>query len=396
MADDALIKALRAALSATPENAVLRKHLAEHLFAAGAYAEAEQEYRRAVEQDASQADADFEAELHEHLPPPAAPDEQAEGILVEGWPVPAAPTDGRMERPNIAFKDVGGMDKLKEEIRIKIIHPVQHPEIYKAYGKKAGGGILMYGPPGCGKTYLARATAGEIRASFISIGIHDVLNMWIGQSERNLHQLFELARRTAPCVIFIDEVDALGADRTDMKHSAARTTINQLLVELDGVNVSNDGVLILAATNAPWHIDPALRRPGRFDQILFVPPPDAPARAEILRVMLRDKPAEQTDIDQLAKKTGGFSGADLKAVVERAIEEKLRDALKTGIPAPLTTADLLRSVGTVKPSTREWFATARNYALYANESGTYDDVLAYMKKHENPGLFSSLFGRDTS
>ena len=213
---------------------------------------------------------------------------------------------------------------------MKIILPLEHPEMYKAYGKTVGGGILMYGPPGCGKTYLARATAGEVKAAFLSIGISDVLDMWIGSSEKNLHELFEQARRNKPCVLFFDEVDALGASRADMRHSGGRHLINQFLSELDGVDAANEGVLILAATNAPWHLDTAFRRPGRFDRILFVPPPDLPARAAILRLMLTGKPADGVDFDQVAKKTDDFSGADLKAVVDLAIEAKLRDAMKIG------------------------------------------------------------------
>src|SRR5690606_2704948 len=147
--------------------------------------------------------------------------------------------------------------------------------------KAIGGGILMYGPPGCGKTHLARATAGQVKASFISVGIHDVLEMWIGSSEQRLHTMFEQARRQTPCVRFFDEVDALGASRSDMRQSAGRQLINQFLSELDGVKASNEGVLILAATNAPWHLDPAFRRPGRFDRIIFAPPPDAIARSSI-------------------------------------------------------------------------------------------------------------------
>jgi SpoVK/Ycf46/Vps4 family AAA+-type ATPase len=155
--------------------------------------------------------------------------------------------------------------------------------------------------------------------------------------------------------------------------------INQFLSELDGVRSSNEGVLILAATNAPWHLDSAFRRPGRFDRILFVPPPDAEARAAILRLLCRGKPVEDIDYDHLAKKTENFSGADLMAVVDVAIEKKLAEAMKVGIPKPLTTKDLASAAGGVKPSTKEWFSTARNYALYANEGGLYDDILKYMK-----------------
>jgi SpoVK/Ycf46/Vps4 family AAA+-type ATPase len=174
-------------------------------------------------------------------------------------------------------------------------------------------------------------------------------------------------------------VDALGASRADMRQNAGRQLINQFLAEMDGVKSSNDGVLILAATNAPWHLDSAFRRPGRFDRILFVPPPDAPARASILRLLCHGKPAKDIDYDQVAKRTEEFSGADLKAAVDVAIERKLREALKDGIPQPLTTKDLAAAAGTLRPTTKEWFATARNYALYSNQGGVYDEILQYLK-----------------
>lgn len=283
-----------------------------------------------------------------------------------------------IERPQINFTHVGGMEGVKEEINIKIIQPLLHPDLYRAYGKSAGGGILMYGPPGCGKTHLARATAGEVRAKFLSVGIHDILDMYFGNSEQKLHQLFQMARRNRPCVLFFDEVDALGASRRDMRTSTGRHLINQFLAELDGANASNDGILILAATNAPWHLDAAFRRPGRFDRIVFVPPPDAPARAEILRILLRDKPTQNIDYAKLGEKLQEMSGADLKAVIDAAVEGKLREAMKSGRPAPLTMPDLQQAAKTIKPTTKEWFLTARNYALYANEGGLYDDILTYL------------------
>ncbi len=335
------------------------------------------EYRRAVELDQSMVDVEFATRL-------GIDADEKEGEVVDGkvraaWEEEPQSVEREIERPKITFKDVGGMEKVKEEIRLKIIHPLTHSELYKAYGKPIGGGILMYGPPGCGKTYLARATAGEIKAGFIVVGINDVLDMWIGRSERNLHELFEQARNHKPCVLFFDEVDALGASRSDMRQSAGRQLINQFLSEMDGVQNSNEGVLILAATNAPWHLDSAFRRPGRFDRILFVPPPDAAARAAILRLQCRGKPVAEIDYDHVAKKCENFSGADLKAVVDIAVERKLQEAMKTGTPAPLTTKDLASAAASQKPTTKEWFATARNYALYSNQGGIYDDILQHLK-----------------
>ncbi len=347
------------------------------LFRAGDIPGAVSAYKRAVAADPSLADPELAGRLG--IGANAETSEVVDGKLRAGWEAPTNPLDTIVERPRLTFGDVGGMEALKEEIRMKIIHPLTHAEMFKAYGKAIGGGILLYGPPGCGKTYLARATAGEIRAGFLAVGISDVLDMWIGNSEKNLHELFEQARRNAPCVLFFDEVDALGANRADMRHSGGRHLINQFLSEFDGVQYSNDGVLVLAATNAPWHLDPAFRRPGRFDRILFVPPPDNAAREAILRVLLRGKPAGTVDFDQVARKTEHFSGADLKAVIDVAVEHKLRDAMKEGVPKPLETRDLTQATSAVRPSTREWFATARNYALYSNQSGIYDDILKYLK-----------------
>jgi SpoVK/Ycf46/Vps4 family AAA+-type ATPase len=355
---------------------------AKLLFSAGEIAQAVTQYKSAIQADPLLADAELAARLGVGASPETS--EVVEGKVragrsddtVEGI---AGELETLIERPTINFNHVGGMEKVKEEVRLKIIYPLQHAAMYKAYGKAIGGGILLFGPPGCGKTHLARATAGEIDAGFISVGINDVLDMWIGNSEKSLHALFEQARATAPCVLFFDEVDALGASRTDMKSSAGRHLINQFLSEMDGINASNEGVLILAATNAPWHLDSAFRRPGRFDRILFVPPPDGSARATILQIHTVGKPMDSIDFGEVAKKCDGFSGADLRAVVDVAVEAKLQQAMKEGIPRPLVTKDLIKAAGAVKPSTREWFATARNYALYSNQGGTYDEILQYLK-----------------
>ncbi|RYY53090.1 MAG: AAA family ATPase [Chitinophagaceae bacterium] len=318
---------------------------------------------------------------------PGFRDEELDAALrVSSAPMPADAEDDWqederwfMEKPNLRFSDVGGMDKVKDEISIKIIQPMKNPELFKAFGKKSGGGILLYGPPGCGKTFVAKATAGEINAKFINIGLHDILDMWVGNSEKNLHEIFEMARRNKPCVLFFDEVDAMGASRNDLKQSALKHVINQFLAELDGAESDNEGVLILAATNAPWSVDPAFRRPGRFDRIIFVQPPDEAARLEILGSILKDKPTGEIDLKKIAASTAEYSGADLKAIVDITVEEKLRESMKAGAIQPITTKDLQKAVKVHRATTTEWFASARNYALYANEAGHYDDILKYLK-----------------
>ncbi len=359
-----------------PDPAALSLH-SRLLMRSGNVDQAVQQFRQALEKDSSLQNSSLAQQL--------GMDGNGSNDVMHGRvtadSVNQAPINNSdLERPKIGFDSVGGMEDLKEEIRLKIIYPLNNAKLYKAYGKTIGGGILMYGPPGCGKTHMARATAGEINANFIPVGLNDVLDMWLGNSERNLHDLFEQARRSAPSVLFFDEVDALASKRTDLRQSAARQTINQFLSELDGVQYSNEGVLILAATNAPWHLDSAFRRPGRFDRILFVPPPDLAARAAVLRLLCKGKPVDNIDFELIAKKTDKLSGADLKSVVDTAVEEKLQEAMKTGIPKPITTKDLQKAAKTVRPSTREWFGTAKNYAVHANQDGTYDDILNYLNQ----------------
>ncbi|SET86595.1 ATP-binding protein [Nonomuraea wenchangensis] len=307
------------------------------------------------------------------------------GAAGEQWRHPGAGGQGdgaaEVERARATFADVAGMDAVKESLRVKLLLPLQQPELFAAYGKRAGGGVLLYGPPGAGKTHLARAAAGELGAAFINVGLADILDMYIGSSERNLRATFDLARRNRPCVLFFDEVDALAARRSDARNTHNRQIVNQFLAELDGVDQNaNEGVLVLAATNAPWYIDVAFRRPGRFDQLVFVPPPDAGARAAILRILCRDKPLAELDFDAVARATEHMVGADLKGIVDRAVEVKLHESMRAGHPIPMTTMDLLAAAKAARPTAvREWMATARNYVLHSNESGAWDDLLPWVK-----------------
>jgi transitional endoplasmic reticulum ATPase len=284
------------------------------------------------------------------------------------------------EGQKVTFDDIGGMTEVIERIRMNIIYPFKNPEVFQRFKKKPGGGILMYGPPGCGKTHIARATAGECGAVFISIAITDILSKWLGESEQRLHQLFENARRRSPSVIFIDEIDAIGVSRGDASSSMA-PLVNVLLTELDGISAKNENLMVLAATNTPWRVDSALRRPGRFDRVLFVPPPDEPARKAILRICLRNLPADAVDLDKLARLTSDFSGADLRAVVERASEKAIFEEMKSGRAGNLNQKLLADAIKETRPSTTEWLETARSYATYANRTGLYDDLVTYFEQH---------------
>lgn len=282
-------------------------------------------------------------------------------------------------RPTISFSDIGGMERVKENIRLNIIFPMQNPELFQAYGKSGGGGILLYGPPGCGKTFISRATAGECRANFTNMSITDILDMYIGESEKNLHELFEKARLRTPSIVFIDEIDAIGGSRHQMQNSTSRILTNQLLIEMDSTQNNNRNLLVIGATNTPWYVDPALRRPGRFDRILFIPPPDLEARIDILQLHMKGKPLEAIDYKTIAQQTHRYSGADLKGICDIASESAIRRAMTSGKIMPITTEDLLDALRVVKPSTIEWLNTAKNYATYSNQSGLYDDILEYLQ-----------------
>lgn len=387
----------------TPEYAPAWIQRAKLALSEGEPAEARQFYYRAVKADSKFADSELLRRIEEAggKQEPSTPQVTAQGG--DSWGAAAylsededeAPDGGGgcsggnpfsdddigmefVEKPKVDFSKVGGMEQVKKNIEMKILHPLQNKELFELYGKKAGGGVLLYGPPGCGKTLISRATAGEIDANFLSVGLHQILDMWIGGSEQKLHQIFEFARQNAPAVLFFDEVDALAADRKDMRTSAGRTVINQFLAELDGNIDENDGVLVLGATNAPWHLDSAFLRPGRFDRLIFVPPPDLGARAEIIRIMAEGKPVADLDPANLAKKLKDFSGADISAVFDQAIEATLEKAMAAGKPIPVSGKLLAKMGGSVKPSTKRWFESAKNYALYANQSGFYDEVLEHL------------------
>ncbi|MFF1496318.1 AAA family ATPase [Streptomyces sp. NPDC058304] len=303
-------------------------------------------------------------------------------LTADGSGDPADASAWDIDAPgDVRLADVGGMQQVKDRLEAAFLAPMRNPELRKLYGKSLRGGLLLYGPPGCGKTFVARAVAGELGAGFMSVSLSDILDMYIGTSEKNVHDIFEAARRQAPCVVFLDELDALGAKRSRTHHGGLRNVVNQLLTELDGINAAqNEGVFVLAATNVPWDVDLALRRPGRLDRTLLVLPPDAPAREAILRYHLRERPIESVDLGKIVKVTEDFSGADLAHVCESAAEYALLDSARSGTVRMIGTKDLLNAAKQIKPSSESWFVSARNVAMFANDGGMYDDLVAYLKK----------------
>lgn len=340
---------------------------------------ARQCYRDAISRAPALEDPDLERQLGATRQVQAGPSGRALRILrpEEAEAPPAVHTPERF-----TFDDVGGLEEVKKQIHRRVILPAKEPGLLARFRRRSGGGLLLYGPPGCGKTLIAKATAGQMGAHFISVGITDVLDMYIGESEQKLRALFELARQKRPSVLFFDEVEALGGRRRAHEQTASSNLVSHFLSELDGVGAHNEGVLVLGATNLPWAVDAAFRRPGRFDRMLFIPPPDKEARRCILQIHLKDRPlGPDVDVDHLVKHTSGFSGADLRNIVETAVDEAIEASLTTGQEQPLSQVHLRAALQQVKSTTQEWLTTARNYARYANEGGQYDDVLAFLQQH---------------
>jgi SpoVK/Ycf46/Vps4 family AAA+-type ATPase len=396
---DRLITSLRAAVAATPDDVELRLHLAQLLDAAGRRDEAVQQAAAVLQREPANSEAlrlvtgsPVPAErpaAHAGGERPIADEELLRRLdeemseLVPPMFSDQADAPFAMERTELRLRDVGGMSEVKARLEASLLAPLRNPELGRLYRKSTRGGLLLYGPPGCGKTYIARAVAGEMGAHFIPVSLADVLDMYVGNSERNVHALFQYARAHAPCVVFLDEVDALGQKRSQQRGSAARGSVNQLLTEMDGVAADNTGVFVLGATNHPWDVDIALRRPGRFDRMVLVLPPDEEARRAVLRHHLEGRPIEGVDVAALAARTDGYSGADLAYVCEVAAERALMDSARTGSVRMIGMPDLLGAVAEVRPSTGAWFETARNVVEFANEDGAYDELAGFMRKRRS-------------
>jgi SpoVK/Ycf46/Vps4 family AAA+-type ATPase len=422
--DPTVIAAIEAAVAGDPDNSALRVHLAELLLEADRGRDALAQLERVLQDRPDDIEAlglagraglivgDPRAtgwkRLHQALSGSSSePPSHAESVPPEApgyvtppiGPVSADPGAPTSEEPDwdrflkevlidaghqepVTLDDVGGLREVKDRLEQSFLGPLRNPELRHAYGAHIRGGLLLWGPPGCGKTFLARAVAGELGAQFVPVGLHQILDMWLGNSEKQLHELFEAARRNTPCVLFFDEVDAIGHTRMDLGRSAARNVVAQLLVELDGVETSNEGIFVIGATNQPWDVDPALRRPGRFDRTMLLLPPDIEARAAILRYHLRDRPLKSIDYEELASLCEGMSGADLRLICDDAAEQALGEAIRTSVMQPIENDQLRAAIRSTRPSTAPWLESARNYVRYANSSGEYDDLANYLRRRK--------------
>jgi SpoVK/Ycf46/Vps4 family AAA+-type ATPase len=379
--NDTRLAALEAQLLRDPFNTDVRLDYARALLEARRDADALAQYDLARKHGNSPELPEFEA-LRAPVPPP--PREPVKLSVVQG--AKSADVISIARPVNVPdktrFIHIAGMDDLKKSIRLQIIEPFLNPGLFAKFKKKAGGGILLYGPPGCGKTMLARAVANECNASFLAIGISEVLSMWQGESERNLALMFEKARSQKPCVMFFDELDALAFARSKASSDVSRKIVNEFLSQLDGFDNQNDQVLILAATNMPWDVDPAMKRPGRFARQVFVPPPDAVARARIIELALESVPHDPVDVQSIAKVTELYSGADVDALVERAKEYVLTEYLETRRERGISQQDLVRAVSELTPTTQDWLRTAKNLVKYAGGDDSYRDLERYLKANK--------------
>uniref|UniRef100_A0A452ZVS0 Uncharacterized protein n=1 Tax=Aegilops tauschii subsp. strangulata TaxID=200361 RepID=A0A452ZVS0_AEGTS len=244
---------------------------------------------------------------------------------------PSALRETVVEVPNVSWTDIGGLDGVKRELQETVQYPVEHPEKFEKFGMSPSKGVLFYGPPGCGKTLLAKAIANECQANFISIKGPELLTMWFGESEANVREIFDKARQSAPCVLFFDELDSIATQRGGRMGDAggaADRVLNQLLTEIDGMNAKKT-VFIIGATNRPDIIDSALLRPGRLDQLIYIPLPDEASRHQIFKACLRKSPvAKDVDLGALARFTASFSGADITEICQRACKYAIREDIE--------------------------------------------------------------------
>jgi transitional endoplasmic reticulum ATPase len=275
------------------------------------------------------------------------------------------------EKSTLRFSDVAGLEDVKQDIRLKMIYPFQHPELAEKFGVRPGGGVLLYGPPGTGKTMLAKATAGEIDASFFRISPADILSKWVGEAEQNIKKLFDAAGAEKRSIIFIDEIEALVPARKDEGSSVMQRVVPQILQGMEGFDKKKvSPILFMGATNVPWQLDPAVLRPGRFDDKVYIPLPDLPGRRKLLDIYLSHRPlSPKVDLDAVAKQLEGFSGADIKYICDRSATIPFLQSVATGQEGDITPEIIAAAVHDAPKSvTREMLQRFEQWAAGGHAS----------------------------
>ena len=285
-------------------------------------------------------------------------------------------------KSDVRFDDVIGLDKVKRYLQDNVVLAIKKPDLFKKYGKKLGLGLLLYGPPGVGKTHIVRAIAGEAGANVIIARINQIVDMYTGNTEKNLHAIFEQARKNTPCIIFFDELDALGVKRGGGDEgggggnsSALRLAVNQFLVEMSGVEANPEGIYVIGATNNPWDIDPALKRSGRFGDSVYLKPPNYKDRKDLFRYYTRNKPVGQLNFGRLSRATMGFSPADIERVADKAAMLPLLHEYEHNMSREYTMKDvmqILKDKDYSGSSLDEWYAMVKKDVITKTENSTID------------------------
>ena len=275
------------------------------------------------------------------------------------------------EKSTITFADVAGLEDVKEDIRLKMIYPFENPELAEKFGVRRGGGVLFYGPPGTGKTMLAKATAGEVDATFFRVSAADMLSKWVGEAEQNIKKLFDAAAAEKRSIIFIDEIESMIPARQDEGSSVMQRVVPQILQGMEGFDKKKDSaVLFMGATNVPWQLDPAVLRPGRFDDKVYIPLPDLPARRKLLELYLSKRPLDKSvNLDDVARILEGYSGADIKYVCDRSGGIRFREAVASGKPEDITIDVIEKVIQTAPKSvTPDMIKRFEKWALVSTNS----------------------------
>ena len=283
----------------------------------------------------------------------------------------------------ISFSNVIGLDNVKEELKRDIIYQIKHAELAKEFKVSMNGGMLLYGPPGCGKTLMVKAVAGETGANLIEVKIHDVLDMWVGNISKAVKKIFDMARKNTPCIVFIDEAEMLGSNRDSTERQPwLREALGTLLIELDGISSQNEGVLVIGSTNAPWMVDSALKRHGRLGKFLFVPMPNREERIGLFRLYLGGRPVgDGIDFEKLAEMAGNCTAADIKVVCDEAAKLAWVDSIDSGKKRSIAMKDMVASIGKERFNAREWYDMAKQH-ITSEDKDLYKDFIESAASYE--------------